>query len=38
MKTMDIKQGSLIKTVEHAADTIKRHKEKHEKDAEKVNK
>ena len=27
MKTMDIKQGSLIKTVEHAADTIKRHKE-----------
>ena len=27
MKTMDIKQGQLVKTIEHAADTIKRHKE-----------
>jgi len=27
MKTMDIKHGSLVKTVQHAADTIKRHSE-----------
>ena len=27
MKTMDIKQGELVKTVQHDADTIKRHRE-----------
>ena len=27
MKTMDIKQGELTKTVQHDADTIKRHRE-----------
>ena len=27
MKTMDIKQGELVKTVSHDADTIKRHRE-----------
>lgn len=27
MKTMDIKHGHLTKTVSHAADTIKRHRE-----------
>ena len=27
MKTMDVKHGELVKTVEHAADTVKRHRE-----------